>query len=302
MNDPVRAMPAPALDARGLAAALCAFSIWGLLPLYLKLLQAVPVLQFAAHRMVWGCLFGVGLLAAHGESGQLRSALIDPQTRSRLCLSAALIAINWIIFMWGTANHHVVEVSLGYFIGPLVNVALGVVVFRERLNRAQRLAVAAAAGVLHLAWTTGRPPWLSLGLALSFGLYGLVRKIAKVEALPGFTGETLLLLPGAAGYILWCEFAGAGAMGEIGLGMNALLLLGGPLTAIPLVLFAVGARRIPLSTIGLLQYIAPSLQLLCAVLVFDEPFTGPRVAGFALIWAGLAVYGLDSLLANRDRA
>ncbi len=303
MNDPVRAMPAPALDARGLAAALCAFLMWGLLPLYLKLLHAVPVLQFTAHRMVWGCLFGAGLLAARGESAQLRSALADPQTRNRLCLSAALIAINWTLFMWGIATHHVVEVSLGYFIAPLVNVALGVVVFRERLNRTQYLAVViATAGVLYLSWTTGRPPWLSLGLALSFGVYSLVRKVAKVEALPGFTGETLLLLPGAAGYILWCEFSGAGAMGEIGLGMNALLLLGGPLTAIPLVLFAVGARRIPLSTIGVLQYIAPSFQLLCAVMIFEEPFTGPRVVGFALIWAALAIYGLDSLLANRRRA
>jgi chloramphenicol-sensitive protein RarD len=301
MNDPARATPvAPTIDGRGLAAALCAFVMWGLLPLYLKLLHVVPVMQFTAHRMAWGFMFGLGLLAARGEIGQLLSALSHPPTRNRLCISAALIAINWTIFMWGIANHHVVEVSLGYFINPLLNVALGVVVFRERLNRAQWVAVAiATAGVLYLSWTAGRPPWLSLGVALSFGFYGLVRKVAKVEALPGFTGETLLLLPAAAGYIIWCEATGDGAMSQIGLGLNALLLLGGPLTAIPLVLFAVGARRIPLSTIGLLQYLAPTLQLICAILVFNEPFAGPRVTGFMLIWAALAIYAFDGWLRSR---
>ena len=307
MNDSARATPlapvAPGIDNRGLVAAIAAFLMWGLLPLYLKLLQVVPVMQFTAHRLGWGFLFGFGWLAMRGETGQMRDALVNPQTRARLCLSASLIAINWTIFMWGIANHHVIEVSLGYFIGPLLNVALGVLLFRERLNRAQWLAVAfAAAGVLYLTWSAGRPPWLSLGLALSFGIYGLVRKTAKVDALPGFAGETLLLFPFALGYVLWCEFSGAGAMGELGLAMDALLILGGPLTAIPLVLFAVGARRIPLSTIGLLQYIAPSLQLVCAILAFHEPFTGPRVAGFVLIWTALLIYGADGLLAARRRA
>jgi chloramphenicol-sensitive protein RarD len=197
----------------------------------------------------------------------------------------------------------VVEASLGYFIAPLLNVALGVVCFRERLNRLQWLSVTlAAGGVLYLTWAAGRPPYVAIALALSFGLYGLVRKTAKVEALPGFAGETMLLLPLAAGYVLWSEFSGSGAMSHGSLTTNLLLLLGGPLTAIPLVLFAVGARRIPLFTVGLLNYIAPSLQLACAVLVFNEPFTGPRVVGFAMIWAGLAVFVLDGLLASRRRA
>jgi chloramphenicol-sensitive protein RarD len=204
--------------------------------------------------------------------------------------------------MWGIATHHVVEISLGYFIGPLLNVALGVVLFRERLRGLQWLSVAiAAAGVLYLTWTTGRPPWISIAIALSFGLYGLVRKVAKVEALPGFAGETLLLLPFAAGYLLWGELTGVGAMGNSGPGMNTLLILSGPATAIPLVLFAVGARRIPLFTVGLLQYIAPSMQLLCAVLVFHEPFFGPRVVGFTMIWTALAIFALDGLLAMRRR-
>jgi chloramphenicol-sensitive protein RarD len=306
MNDSARATPvAPvaAIDGRGLAAAVSAFLIWGLLPPYLKLLQAVPVLEFTAHRLAWGCLFAFAWLAVRGEVNQVWSALGNPQTRWRLCASATLIAINWWIFMWGIATHHVVEISLGYFINPLLNVALGVVLFRERLNRAQWLSVAiAAAGVLYLAWTAGRPPWASLGIALSFGLYGLVRKVVKVEALPGFTGETLLLLPIAAGYILWRELSGIGAMSHSGLGTTALLLLlGGPFTAVPLVLFAVGARRIPLSTVGLLQYIAPSLHLLGAIFIFHEAFTGPRVVGFVMIWTALAVYAADGLLASRRR-
>lgn len=306
MNDSSRAPSiAPAaqgIDSRGLCAAVAAFLIWGLMPLYMKLLQAVPVLQITAHRMVWGCLCGFGWLAVRGEIDQVWRALADPPTRWRLCASATFIAINWWIFMWGIATHHVVEISLGYFIGPLVNVALGVVMFRERLNRMQWLSVAiAAAGVLYLTWMAGRPPWVSIALALSFSMYGLVRKVAKVEALPGFTGETLLLLPFATGYVLWCELSGFGAVSTSGLDIAALLLVGGPLTAVPLVLFALGARRIPLFTVGLLQYIAPSLQLACAVLLFHEPFTGPRVIGFAMIWAALALFALDGLLAGRRR-
>jgi chloramphenicol-sensitive protein RarD len=239
---------------------------------------------------------------ARGEMNQVRRALADPQTRWRLCASAAFIAINWFIFMWGIATQHVVEVSLGYFISPLVSVALGVVMFRERLNRLQWLSVAIATGsVVYLTWMAGRPPWVSIALALSFSFYGLVRKVVKVEALPGFTGETLLLLPFAAGYVLWCELSGFGAVSTSGFDIHALLLAGGPLTAVPLVLFAAGTRRIPLFTVGLLQYIAPSLQLACAVLVFHEPFTGPRVIGFSMIWTALALFALDGLLATRRR-
>jgi chloramphenicol-sensitive protein RarD len=306
MNDSARATslaPAAArLDGRGLSASISAFLIWGLLPLYLKVLEMVPVLQLTAHRVAWGFLFGFGWLLVRGEARSMMRALADPQTRSKLFITAALIGINWGIFMWGTANHHVVEVSLGYFIAPLLNVVLGILVFRERLNRAQTVAVIiAAAGVIYLTWSAGRPPWLSIWLALSFALYGLVRKVAKVEALPGFAGETLLLFPFAAGYILWCELSGQGSMTELGWGLNGVLLLAGPVTAVPLVLFAVGARRIPLSTVGLLQYIAPTMQLLTAIFLFKEPFTTARIVGFSLIWAALAIYGTDGLLSGRRR-
>lgn len=291
----------PADDsARGLAAAATAFLIWGLLPLYLKALQTIPVLQVTAHRLVWGFVFGFAWLALRKEVGQLMAALRNPSTRWRLSVSAALICINWITYVWGIAANRVVETSLGYFINPLVNVLLGVFLLRERLNGAQWTAVAiAAAGVAWLTWSAGQPPWISLILAFSFGLYGFVRKLVKVESLPGFGAETLLLLPIGVGYLVWCEIAGVGAVLNAGLSMNVLLAFGGPLTAIPLVLFAFGARRIPYSTVGLLQYIGPTIQLLLGVLVFGEPFGGDRAIGFAMIWTALAIYAGDGVWRTR---
>lgn len=289
----------PRMDGRGLAAAATAFLIWGLLPLYLRALSSVPVLQLTASRLVWGCVFAFGWIAVRGEHASIRQALAHPRVRWLLCLSATLISINWVTYVWGIATHHVVETSLGYFINPLVNVLIGVVILRERLNAAQWIAVAiAAAGVLWLTWSAGQPPWISLTLAFSFGLYGLVRKLVQVDALAGLTTETLLLLPIGLGYLIWCEIAGIG-LSHQGLGTNLLLAAGGPLTAVPLVLFAYGARRIPLSTVGLLQYMAPTLQLILAVLVFGEAFTGPRVLGFVLIWTALAIYATDGLWRSR---
>ena len=287
-------------DSRGLAAAATAFLIWGLLPLYLKALQSVPVLQVTAHRLVWGCAFAFAWLTLRKELGHVRSALRNPITRWRLCASAALISINWITYVWGIAANRVVETSFGYFINPLVNVLLGVVILGERLNVAQWTAVAiAAAGVSYLTWSAGHLPWISLTLAFSFGLYGLVRKLVQVDSLAGFGSETLLLFPIGLGYLVWCEWAGVGSAGQNGVGLNLFLVLGGPLTAIPLVLFAFGARRIPYSTVGLLQYIGPTIQLILAVLVFKEPFRGPRVVGFILIWTALAVYAIDGMWRSR---
>jgi chloramphenicol-sensitive protein RarD len=304
MNDTAQASPPAALatrtDPRGLAAAASAFFIWGLLPLYLKALQAVPVLQVTAHRLVWGCLFAFLWLRIRGEVGHVRVALRDPTTRWRLCASATLISINWITYVYGIAANRVVETSLGYFINPLVNVLLGVLLLSERLNAAQWTAVTiAAAGVAWLTWTAGHPPWISLILAFSFGLYGLVRKVVRVDALAGFGTETLLLAPIGIGYILWCEQAGSGVLTTGSAGLYTLLILGGPLTAIPLVLFAFGARRIPYSTVGLLQYIGPTIQMLLAVFVFGEPFAGPRVLGFVLIWTALAIYAGDGVWRSR---
>jgi chloramphenicol-sensitive protein RarD len=291
------------MDGRGLAAAATAFFVWGLLPLYLKFLQAVPVLQVTAHRLVWGCAFALIWLAIRRELPHVWAALRDSRIRWRLCLSATLISANWITYVYGIANERVVETSLGYFINPLVNVLLGVVVLSERLNRAQWTAVAlAAVGVSYLTWSAGHPPWIALALASSFGLYGLVRKVVQVDALAGFASETLIVLPLGIGYLLWSEWSGVGSMGHTNAGIDTLLLLGGPLTAIPLVLFAFGARRIPYSTVGLLQYIGPTIQLMLAILVFHEPFTHERALGFSLIWTALAIYAIDGVWRSRKVA
>lgn len=288
--------PTSSIDVRGLSAATAAFFIWGLLPLYLKALDRVPVLQVTAHRLVWGCLFALGWLALRRELGGVRTALANPALRMRLIASATLISINWTTYIYGIATGRTVETSLGYFINPLFNIVLGVLVLRERLNSVQWVAVAiAAAGVSYLTWSAGHPPWIALTLACSFGLYGFVRKVMRVDALAGFASETLLLLPIGIAYLIWSEIAGTGAIGHHGLGTDALLVLAGPITAIPLVLFAFGARRIPYSTVGLLQYIGPTIQLVIAVWIFHEPFAGPRVLGFSLIWTALAIYALDGI-------
>jgi chloramphenicol-sensitive protein RarD len=301
MNSPVT--PSDRIDGRGLAAAATAFFIWGLLPLYLKLLQSVPVLQVTAHRLVWGCVFALVWLGLRRELGHVRNALFNSRTGLRLCLSALLISINWITYVYGIANERVVETSLGYFINPLVNVLLGVLVLSERLNRTQWTAVAiAAAGVAYLTWSAGHLPWIALTLAFSFGFYGLVRKLVQVDALAGFASETLVLLPLGAAYLMWCESVGTGVVGHATTGLNLLLVLGGPLTAIPLVLFAFGARRIPYSTVGLLQYIGPTIQLVLAVFVFHEPFTRTRMIGFLLIWTALAIYAADGVWRSRKIA
>jgi chloramphenicol-sensitive protein RarD len=254
------------------------------------------VVQITAHRLVWGCLFAFLCLYMRRELSQVWAALRDPQTRWRLCASATLISINWLTYVYGIAADRVVETSLGYYINPLVNVLLGVLLLSERLNAAQWTAVTiAAAGVAWLTWTAGHPPWISLTLAFSFGLYGLVRKVISVDALAGFASETLLLAPLGIAYVVWCEFSGSGVLTTGGVGLNLLLMVGGPITAIPLVLFAFGARRIPYSTVGLLQYIGPTIQLILAVFAFGEPFSGPRVAGFVLIWTALALYAADGV-------
>ncbi len=290
-------MTAPRSGTQGLAAAGAAFAIWGLFPLYLHPLSGVPATQVIAHRIAWSCLFLLGWMALRGELGRLSATLTNPTLVSRLALTALLISGNWLVYVWGVTHEHIVETSLGYYINPLVNVVLGVVVLRERLNRAQWLAVALAAiAVGYLTVLAGRPPWIACTLAVSFSLYGFVRKVISVEALPGLASETLLLAPLAVAYLLWCQAAGSGALGTAGAAAISALLIGsGMVTAIPLLLFAYGARRLPYSTVGVMQYIAPSLQLMCGVLVYHERFGLERGAGFALIWAALLIYAADGL-------
>jgi chloramphenicol-sensitive protein RarD len=287
---------------KGWAAAAAAFTAWGLFPLYFRPLHAVSAFQVIAHRVVWSFLIVLGFVALRGELKEVRAALADRRVVLRLALSATLISVNWLVYVWAVAHDHVVDASLGYFINPLVNVLLGIVLLAERLNPAQWTAVAlASAGVAYLTSVTGHLPWISLTLAFSFAGYGLIRKVVQVEALPGLAAETLLLLPCAIAYLLWCEAAGRAALGHSPRAIDVLLIGSGPLTAIPLFLFAYGARRIPYSTVGLLQYIAPSLQLACGVLAFHEPFERTHAPGFALIWTALVIYAGDGLWAAREK-
>ncbi|HYD95547.1 MAG TPA: EamA family transporter RarD [Noviherbaspirillum sp.] len=283
----------------GVLYAATAYAIWGIFPLYFKSLQAVPPLDILLHRMVWSLVFVVIVLAVRRQWAWLGEVLRKPKVLAGFAASAVLLSSNWFIYIWAVNNGHVVDSSLGYFINPLFNVLLGYLILRERLRPLQWAAVAlAAAGVLWLTWQGGSLPWIALLLATTFGLYGLLRKTAALGALEGLALETLLLFPLAFGYLLVQTLDGHNAFLDASPGTQALLAAAGPITAIPLLLFASGARRIPLSLLGLLQYIGPSLQLLLGVWLYHEPFGGARLAGFALIWSALAVYSMEGLWRN----
>ncbi len=294
-NPPTVAAPHSPARA-GLAAAVSAFAIWGVFPLYLKPLSSVPALQIMSHRIVWCCLVVFAWLALRGEAGAVRTALANAGTRRRLMASSVFISVNWLVYVWAVGNGHVIEASLGYFINPLFSVVLGVFVLGEQLNRAQWAAVGlAAAGVLFLAVVAGHAPWIALVLAFSFGMYGLIRKVVDVEAVPGLATETLLLSPFALAFLAWSQWQGTGALGHSSVTVDTLLVGSGLVTAMPLALFAYGARRIPLSMVGIVQYIGPTIQFLIGVLVFHEAFPRARAVGFVMIWAALAIYAADGL-------
>jgi chloramphenicol-sensitive protein RarD len=285
---------------RGLIAAFAAFSIWGLMPAYLRPLASVDAMQIMANRALWCCVVTLGWLSLRGELSHVRAALASPAIRGKLAITALCASTNWLLYVWGVTHGHVVETSLGYFINPLVNVVLGVVVLRESLRRGQWIAVAiAAAGVAYLTWQAGRPPYIALTLAATFGLYGLLRKTIAVDALAGLGAETLLIAPFVAVYLVWSELSGTAALGHAGPMITALLLAGGVLTAVPLALFSFGARRIPYSSLGLLQFVGPTLQMLLGITLYGEHVTAARLVGFALIWVALALYVAEGSLHKR---
>ena len=307
MNEVDRNLAAPAdaaIDRRGLLAAATAFTIWGVFPAYWHLLKAVPSMQIMARRVVWSAVLVVGWLLWRQGWDWWRTIAARPRMLAALALSGAVIAFNWGLYIWAVNAGHVVETSLGYFINPLVTVALGVVVLRERLRRLQWIAVAcAAAGVAWLTWSAGSPPWIALGLAGSFALYGLVRKLVPVDAVAGLGVESLFMFLPALAYVLWAEAGhGGGFIGGWSLGTQLLLVFSGVVSAVPLVAFAYGVRRIPLSLVGLLQYIGPTLQLLLGVWFFREPFTAVHALGFGAIWLGLAIFAGEGLWRGRRRA
>jgi chloramphenicol-sensitive protein RarD len=280
---------------QGILYAAAAYASWGLFPLYFKALQTIPADQILLHRMVWSLVFLVIVLAWRKQWGWLGEVMRKPKVLAGFAASAILLSTNWFIYIWAVNNGRVIDSSLGYFINPLVNVLLGFLLLGERLRPVQWLAVAlAAAGVTWLTWQTGQLPWVALALAGSFGLYGLLRKTASLGALEGLALETLLLFPVALIYLVMLTMEGRNAFLSAGTPQQLLLAAAGPITAIPLLMFAAGARRIPLSLLGMLQYIGPTLQLLLGVWLYHEPFGGARLIGFVLIWSALAVYSLES--------
>jgi chloramphenicol-sensitive protein RarD len=287
---------------RGFLYGVGAYGLWGLFPLYWPLLEPAEPLEILAHRIVWSLLF-VGLLVwLRRGNGTVRAALRDRRTRIALVVASLVIGLNWFVYIWAVNNQHVVETSLGYFINPLVSVAMGVAVFGERLRRLQWVAIGiAAAGVLWLTVELGRPPWISLVLACAFGTYGLAKKKADVGAVPGLAVETMVLAPLALGYLLVLQGLGEGDFAQHGAGHTALLVGAGVVTALPLLCFGAAATRIPLSMIGMLQYLTPTLQFLIGVFLYDEPMTSARWVGFVLVWLALVVFTAETLNQRRRR-
>jgi chloramphenicol-sensitive protein RarD len=280
----------------GVASGLAAYGLWGLFPLYFPLLEPAGGVEIVAHRVVWSLVFVAVLLTAMRAWPQVRATVTDRRSLLVLFGAAVLIAANWLVFVYAVNSGHVVETSLGYFINPLVSVLLGVVVFAERLRRLQWVAVGiAAVAVAVLTVDYGRPPWIALALAVTFGLYGLMKKLVRVAAAPGLFVETALVVVPAVAVLAVLQAQGEATAGTAGTGHLLLLLSSGVATAVPLLLFAGATRRIPLSTVGLLQYVTPLMQLAIGVFVYQEPMPPARLAGFVIVWVALAVFTVDSL-------
>jgi chloramphenicol-sensitive protein RarD len=279
---------------------IAAYSIWGLLTLYWRLFPHVPAVQVLGHRIVWAFVVLAAIIAASWPRRRNTMRLLTPRALGLYAVAAALISINWFLFLWAVNNGLVVASSLGYFITPLVNVLLGVIVLRERLRAMQWVAVALAfAGVVRLALAYGGVPWIALALAASFGGYGLVKKTAPLPSLEGLAVETAVLFLPAVTYLVLLESGGTGAFLDNGVLTDVLLTAAGGITIVPLLLFASAVRRVPLSVIGVLQYISPTIQFLLGVLVIREPFNQTQLSGFVLVWMGLLVFGLDGVRTRR---
>ncbi len=288
----------------GVISAGLAFLCWGLFPLYFHAISDVSPLQILIHRVLWSLLFLTIILTVRHQWKWLSELRRAPRVMASFAVSSVLLSGNWLLYIWAVNNGHVIDASLGYFINPLVNVMLGYLVLKERLRKGQWAAIGIAAlGVLWLTWQAGHMPWIALALAASFGGYGLMRKTAKLGALEGLSFETMVLFPFALAYLVWLTLHDQNSF--ITTTSNTtrwLLVASGPITAIPLLLFASGARKIPLSVLGLLQYIGPTIQLSLGIFMFHEAFTAARLVGFALIWGALALYASEGLLMGRRKA
>lgn len=279
----------------GILSAGLAFTLWGIFPIYLKLLHSVPPLEILSHRVVWSIVFLSLVLLWRKQWGWVISVRANPRIALTFVASAAALGANWVIYIWAVNADRIIDASLGYFITPLFNVLFGLLL-GERLNTIQWICVAlAAAGVAWLTVSAGHLPWIGLLLAISFSLYGLLRKTAPLGALEGLAVETLAMLPPAAAFLLLPFSGSSHAFASGSVTLSLLLMAAGPVTAIPLLMFSFGARRIPLSIVGLLQYIGPSIQLLLGIWLYHEPFGNERLTGFALIWSALGLFSAQGL-------
>ncbi len=289
---------------KGIFYAAACYSAWGLFPIYFKALHSIPSLEILLHRMVWALVFLLLVLAARRQWNWIRNVVRQPKLLAGFAASALLLSANWFLYIWAINNDRIVDASLGYFMTPLVNVFLGFILLKERLRSVQWFAIACAGlGVLWLGLQTGHPPWIALVLATTFGMYGLLRKTAALGALEGLSLETMLLFPFALAYLIYLALHGQSAFLQTTTATQFLLLAAGPITAIPLLMFAAAARRIPLATLGLMQYISPTIQLFIGIWLYNEQFSHDRMLGFLGIWAGLLVYSIDSLrMSFRNKA
>jgi chloramphenicol-sensitive protein RarD len=279
----------------GILSTAAAFTMWGIFPLYLRLFQNIPALEILSHRVIWSILLVLVILAVRKQWSWLSKIAQQPRIALVFVASAAFLATNWVVYVWAVGEQRIIDASLGYFITPLFNILFGIML-GERLRNAQWLAIAfAASGVIWLTLGVGQLPWIGLTIAVTFSLYGLLRKTAPLGPLEGLAVETLVMLPLAALFLLLPNSGSSHSFTAGDPVLSALLFAAGPITAVPLLLFAFGARRIPMSMLGLLQYIGPSIQLLLGIWLFHEPFGGNRLIGFALIWVGLLVYSVQGL-------
>jgi chloramphenicol-sensitive protein RarD len=298
---------------KGVWYAVGAYVAWGLFPVYWKWLHQVPALQLLSHRIVWSSFLLLAVILLTKQWQAFRAAALTWGVLRIYLISAALIGVNWLTYVWAVNAGFIVETSLGYFINPLLSVLMGVVFLRERLRAWQWLPIGlATAGVLYLTFAYrvgaaegltahGALPWIALTLAFSFGLYGLIKKVAPLNSLYGLTLETGILFLPALAYLIYSDVAGQGAFLHTGMASDLLLVGAGAVTTVPLLMFAAGVRRIPLSLVGILQYITPTMQFLLGVLVYKEPFTHTRLIGFGIVWIALIIFGVEGFLAHRNQ-
>jgi chloramphenicol-sensitive protein RarD len=288
---------------KGILYGIGAYVLWGFFPIYWKFLHVVPALQVIGHRISWSFIVLILFILLTKQWQDFRAVAFHPKTVATYAIAGVLLSINWLVYVWGVNAGFIVETSLGYFINPLLSVLLGVIFLRERLRLAQWIPVVIAAiGVLYLTFVYGRLPWIALSLAFSFGIYGLVKKIAPLGSLYGLTLETAMVFPAALIYLLFVNSTGEGAFLHDGLTIDLLLAGAGIVTTIPLLMFASAAKQIPLSMVGILQYIAPTLQFLIGVFIYKEPFDQAHLIGFGIVWLALVIFWVENYLAHRAAA